>query len=253
MPERRLVLPRERPGVNDFQATPVARTVDAADGGAPVVLVVPSVTRLVQAAWLRSLRGRPRRGFATWLDRELSTTPEEPEWGYDRDVVGWVHRAGAGRVHVVAGEDAAAVESVLGGIAGEPVSVRAWRRRLAWPEVAGLERLVDQLAALELTGRNATELVRGSIRALVDSAPPDDPGESSPLTAQQEHLLKEQSESMLTSVVASGARLHGDRSALLWRAATGRFDEPMALESAVRLSLGVLDRVAAWGAEERGA
>jgi hypothetical protein len=252
-----LVLPRGVPGVNDFEMAGARRTLepgaaDAADAAdAVVALVVPSVTRLVQAAWLRSLRRLPRLPFADWLEQELTTGSGAPEWSYGRAAARWADAIGSGRLHVVAGEDPAATEETLFRIAGAPVRLRGRRRRLEWAEVATVERLAGELTDLGLTGRNAVQLLDGAVHALETSQPPaEGPITGSRLSAQQEHRLLELSEAMLAATDASGATVHGDRSALLWRAITGSTDDTVALDSAVVLSVGVLDRVVAWGTEE---
>lgn len=247
-----LVLPREVPGANAFRSPGVARSLVAVDDDAVIVLVVPSFARVLQAAWLRSLHQRPKQQFVGWLEHALGTRRDTAAWRYDRTFAAWVAEVGPERTHLVAGEDPAEVQALLTGIAGRAVPVRSWSRRLTWAEVAAVGRLAEELTDLQLTGRNATDLLTASARALVSSAQPgSEDAAGSPLTAELEHRLLDLSGSMARSVEDSGAAIHGDATALRWRASTGRPDDAVPIASAVRLSLGVLDRVATWDAGTR--
>ncbi len=255
MPVRRLVLPREVAGVNAFELSgPRARvgTADPADPAQLVVLVVPSPTRLLQAGWLASLRRRSWSRFADWLPGAL----EDPEadWRYDRLVARWAGSVGADRVHVVAGEDPDTVGTVLTGLAGEPASVAAWTRTLSGTEVAAVDALVAELRKLGLGGRNAADLLDGAVEAMLRT--PAAGGTGPAVDAVPEGVwerLAAETGRMLAAVEASGAGLHGDRSALRTPGTGAAAGDRVALDAAVALSVGALDRVVGWAASEEGA
>lgn len=235
MPDRRLVL-----DLADLDASAaLPRKVD--DPTVPVVLVVPSLLRLLQAGWLASLRRRPWSTFGDWLRQALADDAGDardagrPEWRYDRVVAGWVDAVGRGRVHLVAGEDPAA-------------------RTLSRAEVATVEALVAELDELGLTGRNAVDLLQGGIEKLLHAPPVPgaEPG-SSGLPADLEQRLAETADAMLAAVDTARVSVAGDRSALLWPTGAGRGDDLVALSAAVDLSIGALERVASWGAPKERA
>ena len=224
MPDDRLVLP-----LADLDAS----AVRPGDAPGPVVLVVPSLVRLVQAAWLASLRRRPWSTFEGWLQRALTEgSGTGPEWRYDRVVTAWVGAVGAERVELAVGEDRTS---------------DAAARSLTAAEVAALEALVAELDELDLTGRNAADLVQGAIAKVVHGPPDPDavrgPGVRPELSAR----MAASAEAMLATVDRTGVTVLGDRSALLWPAATPeRGDGLVSLSAAVDLSIGALERVAAW-------
>ena len=228
MPDDRLVLP-----LADLDASAV-RPGAVAHAGGPVVLAVPSLVRLVQAAWVTSLRSSwvP---FADWLTGELSDeSASGPAWRYDRVVAAWVEAVGAERVQVAAGEDGTP----------EPAG-----RVLTGAEVATVEALVAELEALGLTGRNAVDLLQGAVDTVVHG--PTDPGGSDGAGVDVQPDLSARmaatAEAMLATVESSGATVAGDRAALLWPGVTSeQGDELVALSAAVDLSIGALERVASW-------
>lgn len=233
MPDDRLVLL-----LADLDAT-AARPGAAAHRAGHVVLVVPSLVRLVQSAWLASLRSRPWAGFEDWLAGELSDeSGNGPAWRYDRVVTAWAEAVGAERVQVAAGDDRTP----------EPAC-----RRLTGAEVATVEALVAELEDLGLTGRNAADLLQGAVDKVVHD--PTDPGEAAdPALAVPPELsarMAATAETMLATVEETGVMITGDRSALLWPGATPEEGgDLVALSAAVDLSIGALERVAAWATPE---
>ena len=229
MSDDRLVLP-----LADLDASAV-RPGAVADAGRSVVLAVPSVVRLVQAAWLASLRRRPWATFEDWLTRELSDeSGSGAAWRYDRVVAAWVETLGAERVQVTVGE----------GGTPQPAG-----RSLTGAEVATVEVLVAELEDLGLTGRNATGLLQGAVDKIVHGRTELAGTDGAQLGVRPDlsARMAATAEAMLAEVEAAGVMVAGDRTALLWPEGT---PEPggdlVALSTAVDLSIGALERVAAW-------
>jgi hypothetical protein len=231
VPDRRLVL-----ALADLDPQ-AAGPRDLDDPDISVVLVVPSLPRLLQAGWLASLRRRPWSTFEDWLRQALTDdTPDtRPGWRYDRAVAGWADAVGPGRVQLVAGDDPAATPG------GRP---------LTWAEVATVDALRAELEALGLTGRNAADLLQGAVEKLVRGLGPDAAPGPAPLSSDLEQRLVEAADAMLASVDETGVTVTGDRSLLRWTAEAGRGDDLVALSAAVDLSIGALERVASWGPKE---
>lgn len=227
MPDDRLVLP-----LADLDASAVGPGA-VADPAGSVVLVVPSLVRLLQAAWLASLRRRPWATFEDWLTSELADEAGTgPEWRYDRVVAAWAEAVGAERVQLVVGDDRTP----------EPAT-----RSLTGAEVATVEALVAELEDLGLTGRNAVDLLQGAV-ATVLHGPADPhavPGHGVRLELSARTAAT--AETMLANVEAAGVAVAGDRSALLWPTAGPEQGEGLVgLSAAVDLSIGALERVASW-------
>ncbi len=245
MPVRRLVLPREVAGVNAFEPSGRhAGTTAATEPTDLVVLVVPSLARVLQAGWLDALRRRSWSRFADWLTGTLDDAGAG--WRYDRLVARWAASVGPDRVHVVAGESPEAVGAVLTELAGEPVTPVGWTRTLTGAEVVAVEALVTELEELGLDGRNAADLLDGAVAAMTRTGAVAGTGPPAGAVPEgRRQRLATEADRMIAAVEGTGVHVHGDRSALLAPAAPAAGDR-VGLDAAVALSVGALERVATW-------
>ena len=107
------------------------------------------------------------------------------------------------------------------------------------------------LGELGLHGRNAADLLDGAVAAMagtpavVGSRPPADA-----VPEEWRERLAVEADRMLAAVDAAGVHLHGDATALQVPAPRAA-EERVALEAAVALSVGALERVATWRSEEQ--
>lgn len=214
------------------------RVREVGDPEVSLALVVPSLLQLLQAGWVEDLGARRWSTFEAWLDDALDGEHDaRPGWRYDEVVAAWVDVVGAGRVQVV-----------LGG-PGELELSEPSGRALSWAEVGMVDALVAELGDLELTGRNAAEMVRAGVDRLRRTGSGVLLG-SSPLPRALEERAIERARTMAARVDALGVQVTGDRSALDWP--VGSDEEPGAvrLGDAACLAMGALERVAGWGREE---
>lgn len=250
----RLILPRDLAGANVIEVEPAIDVVrpEPADvaqhaADAPVVLVVPSLAVLLQAAWLEDLRAQGQQSFSDWWARVSGDSEPACGWRYDLVVSSWARAVGPERVHVIAGEDQAAASRLLEGVVvGAALAPEPWLRSLRAVEVRMLEELVEELLALGMVGRNAADLVHGAADAQrrtpaqgLPSLPPLD-GVSAMSTRQ----LASEMEARLDAL---GVHVHGDRSALGWPAVQDAPPATVLLADSLTLTIGMLERVTSWG------
>lgn len=251
MPDRRPVLPRDVTGAHAFTCTGCTH-VD--DGESPVVLVLPSLTQMLQAAWLEALRAGEWAPFDAWLEATLAdrAPASRPTWRYDLVLADWVRAAGAGRVRVVVGPGRSAATATLAAPSGGPMALEGWPRTLTWAEVAMVQSLVGELEELGLTGRNATEMVHGGGTTLMASTSGAPVGQA-PLSAALRDRLAAVAEEMAAALDASGVLVSGDRSALVRLDESDHSGSAVGLAEAAALASGVLERVSTWGDTEETA
>jgi hypothetical protein len=223
-------------------------------GAAPVddalvVLVVPSLAVLMQAAWLEDIRAQGQRSFADWW--ASASGSEGTGWRYDVVLASWARVAGPERVHVIVGEDRATASGLLDAlVGGATLAADPWLRSLRVPEVRLVEELVTELLGLGLVGRNAADLAHGGADAL-RRAPAQEPPSAAPPDDGLTEPVGRVAAAMEARVDALGVSVHGDRSALGWPTAGGVSDSAaVPLPDSLTLPVGMLERVTEWGSGE---
>ena len=258
MPDRRLVLPRDVMGANDFSCsggTHVSLGDLEGDSASTAVLVLPSLLHVMQAGWLAALRAGQWSTFEDWLTSAVEDTrhePGRPTWRYDLVVAEYAGTLGTDRVHVVVGEDPAAAAAFLADLSGAPVDrmvLEGWTRALSWAEVGTVEALLFELEDLGLTGRNAAEMVDGGAEHLMRSGTPVPLGRS-PLLESLEGRLAGSAAEMAAAVAAAGVPATGDLTRLAWPPHDGDAVPTVGLTEAAELAMGMLERVTTWAREE---
>lgn len=215
---------------------------------AMVLLVVPSLAVLLQAAWLEDLRALGQRSFSAWWARASAARSPGDGWRYDEVIASWARLVGPDRVHVVVGEDLAAASCLLEAhVGGATLAPEPWLRSLRAGEVRMVEELMAEMAAQGMVGRNAADLVHGGADAQ-RRTPSQEPPSLPPIeSAGAESPAAGLATRMEARLDALGVHVHGDRSAL---GLPVIHDVPAAvvpLSNSLTLMAGMLERVTTWG------